>query len=81
MATEYLSELVSIWKSSRKLKSSSQILLQVPLCWLKSYDDCVFSIAAAPTLLNRLARILVRRLLKIKIRSKTHLFKLLIIIV
>ena len=45
MAPEYLCELVSIRKSSRKLRSSSQILLQVPVSRLKSY--CVFSVAAS----------------------------------
>jgi len=49
MAPEYLCELVSIRKSSRKLMSSSQILLQVPVSRLKSYGDCAFSVAA-PTL-------------------------------
>ena len=49
MAPEYLCELVSIKKSSRKLRSSSQILLQVTV----SSDDCTFSVAAA-TLGNRL---------------------------
>jgi len=37
MAPEYLCELVSIRKSSRKHRSSSQILLQVPVSWIKSY--------------------------------------------
>ena len=37
MAQEYLRELVSIRKSSRKLRSSSQILLQVLVSRLKSY--------------------------------------------
>ena len=49
MAQEYLCELVSIRKLSRKLGSSSQTLLQVPVSQLKSYGDCVFSVAA-PTL-------------------------------
>jgi hypothetical protein len=65
MVPEYLCELVSIRKSSRKLRSSSQILLQVPVSRLKSYGDCAFSIAA-PTLWNRLREILeIRRPLKI----------------
>jgi len=54
MAPEYLCELVSIRKLSRKLRLSSQILLQVPVSRLKSYDDCAFSVAA-PTLWNRLS--------------------------
>ena len=53
MAKEYLCELVSIRKSSRKLRSSFQILLQVPVSRLNSYGDCTFSVAA-PTLWNRL---------------------------
>ena len=40
MAPEYLLELVSI------RKSSSQILLQVPVSRLKSYGDSAFSVAA-----------------------------------
>ena len=46
MAPDYLCELISIRKSSRKLKSSSQILLQVPVSRLKSYGDCAFSVVA-----------------------------------
>ena len=46
IAPEYLSELESIRKSSRKLTSSSQILLQVPVSRLKSYGYCAFSVAA-----------------------------------
>ena len=53
MAPEYLCELVSIRKSFQKLRSSSQIILQVPVSWLKSYGDCAFSVAA-PTLWNKL---------------------------
>jgi len=49
MAPEYLCELVSIRNSSQKLRSSSQILLLVPVSRLKSYGDCAFSVAA-PTL-------------------------------
>jgi len=44
---------VSIRKPSRKLGSSSQILLQVPVSRLKSYGDCAFNVAA-PTLWNKL---------------------------
>jgi len=53
MAPEYLCEFLSIRKSSRKLRSSSQMLLQVPVCRLKSCGDCAFSVAS-PTLWNRL---------------------------
>jgi len=45
MAPKYLCELGSIRKSSQKLKSSGQILLQVPVSRLKSYGDCAFSVA------------------------------------
>jgi len=65
MATEYLCELVSIRKSSQKPRSSSQKVLQVPVCRLKSYGDCTFSVAA-PTLWIGCRQILeMRRLLKI----------------
>ena len=47
MAPEYLCELVSIRMSTRKLRSSSQILVQVPVSRLKSYGDCTFSVAAS----------------------------------
>ena len=53
MVPEYLCKLVSIRKSSQKLRSFSQILLQVPVSWLKSCGDCAFN-DAAPTLWNRL---------------------------
>jgi len=46
MAPEYRYELVSIRRSSRKLRSSSQILLQLSVSRLKSYGDCAFSVAA-----------------------------------
>jgi len=46
MVSEYLCELGSIRKSSRKLRSSSQIQMQVPVFRLKSYVDLVFSIVA-----------------------------------
>ena len=53
MAPQYLCELMSIRKSSRKLRSSSQILLQVTVSRLKSYGNCVFSVAVS-TLWNKL---------------------------
>ena len=53
MSLEYLCELVSIRKSSRKLRSSSQILSQMPMSRLKEYGDCGFRFAA-PTLWDRL---------------------------
>ena len=77
MAPEYLCELVSIRKSSRKLRSSSQILLQVPLSRLKSYGDCAYGVAA-PTLWNTLLADIrnVSSFEMFLIGSKyTHLFK------
>ena len=76
MAPEYLCELVSIRKSSRKLRSSSQILLQVPVSRLKPYVDWAFSLAA-PTLWNRFVAD-IRKILNLenfKSILKTHLFK------
>ena len=65
MVPEYLCQLVSNRKSSRKLGSFSQILLQVLVSRLKSYGNGAFSVAA-PTLWNRLpANIQMRRLLEI----------------
>ena len=65
MAPEYLCELVSIRKSSRKLRSSSQIPLQVPVSRLKSYGDCAFSVAAPLCGISRRQILEMRRLLEI----------------
>ena len=46
MVPEYLYELVSIKKVIPKLRSSSQLLLPVPVSRLKSCGDCAFSVAA-----------------------------------
>ena len=75
MAPEYLYELVSIRKSSRKLRSSSQIRLQVPMSRLKSYGDCAFGVAA-PTLWNKLPANIrnASSLGNFKSLLKTHLF-------
>jgi len=75
MAQKYLCELVSIRKSSRKLRSSGQILLQVPVFRLKSYDDCAFSVAD-PTLWNRLPADIrnVSSLWNVEPLLKSHLF-------
>ena len=69
-------KLVSIRKSSRKLRPSSQILLPVPVSRLKSYGDCAFSVAA-PTLWNRLPANIrnASSLGNFKSLLKTHLFK------
>ena len=76
MASEYLCELVSIRKSSPKLRSSSQILLQVPVSRLKSYGYCAFSVATS-TLWNRfLADIRNGSFLEVFVSVlQTHLFK------
>ena len=72
MAPEYLCELASIRKSSRKLRSSSQILLQVQVSRLMSYGDCAFSVAV-PTLWNRLPAN-IRNASSRKSILETHLF-------
>jgi len=76
MAPEYLCELVSIRRSSRKLRSSSQVLLQVPVSRLKSYGDYAFSVAAL-TLWNKLPADIrnAPSLENFKSILKTHLFK------
>ena len=50
---KYLCELISIIKSPQKLRSSSQILLQVPISQLKTYGAFIFGIAS-PSLWNML---------------------------
>ena len=50
-APEYLSELISVKKSSRTLRSSNQTMLHVPSSRLKTVGDCAFSVAS-PTLWN-----------------------------
>ena len=76
MAPESLCELVSIRKSSRKLRSSSQVLVQVAVSGLKLYRDCTLSVAA-PTLWNRLSANIrnVWSLKNFKYVQKTHPFK------
>ena len=63
-------------KSSRKLRSSSHILLQIPVSGLKLYGDCALSVTA-PTSWNRLPADIrnASSLEKIKSVLKTHLFK------
>ena len=46
MTPEYLCKLVSKRKSSRKLRLSNQVLLQVPVSRLTSYGECAFSVAS-----------------------------------
>ena len=70
MAPEYLCELVSIRKSSLKLISSSQLLLQVLVYWLKSYGDCAFSVVV-PILWNKLSAD-IRNASSIKNSKNTH---------
>ena len=69
MAPEYLCELVSIRKPSWKLRSSTQILLQVPVSRLKSYGDCEISFAATLCGIGCGQILEMYRLLKILIRS------------
>jgi len=76
MAPEYRCELVSIINSSRKLRSSTQILLQMPVSRLKSYGDRVLSVAD-PTLWNRLPADIRNASSPENFKSvlKTHMFK------
>ena len=75
MAPEYLCEQVSIKKSSRKLSSSSQILLQVPLSWLKLYGNCSFSVLPPLRGIGCWQILEMRRLLNVlKSVLNTHLF-------
>ena len=77
MAPVYLCELASIRRSFRKLRSSIQILLQMPVSRLKSYGDCAFSIAT-PNLWKRLTadiRNYASSLDNFKSVLETHLFK------
>ena len=76
MTSEYLCELVSIRNSSRKLRSSSLVKLQVSGSRLKSYGDCVFSVVV-PTLWNKLLADIrnASSLENFKYVLKTHLFK------
>ena len=65
-----------VTQTSRKLRSSSQILLKMPVSRLKSYGDCAFS-GAAPTLWNKLPanNRNASSLGNFKSLLKTHLFK------
>ena len=76
MAPEYMCEQVSIRKPSRKLKSSSQILLQVPVSRVKLSGDCAFGVVAY-TLWNKLPANITNAssLENFKSLLKTHLFK------
>ena len=76
MASEYMCELVSIRKFSRKLRLSIQILLQVSVSWLKSYSDGAF-IVAAPTLWNTLPTYIINVSIEyLKPLPKTQLLKM-----
>jgi len=68
---ECLCVLMSIRKSFRKLRSSSQILLQVPMSRRKIFGDCVLTVAT-PTLWNRLL---------VDIRNENQINRKIIIIV
>ena len=76
-APEYLCELLSIRRSSRVLRSSNQLLLQMPVSKLKSYGEGAFSVAG-PTLWNRLPEEVRNKpsLESFKLLLKTHLFKI-----
>jgi len=69
-------ELVSIRKSSRKHRSYSQILFQLPVSKLKKQGDIMFCVAA-PTLWNKLPTGIryASFLENVKSVLKTHMFK------
>ena len=75
-APHYISELVSPYKPTRSLRSSTQQLLQVPQQRTKTYGERTF-VYSAPTLWNSLPHAL-RSLTKLepfKKLLKTHLYK------
>ena len=75
-APKYLCDLLLIKKSGRFLRSSSQILLQVPVSRRRCYGDCAFSVAG-PCLWNRLPESIkcAKSLEIFKSLLKTHLFE------
>jgi len=76
-APEYLSDLISIKKSSRTLRSSSQLMLHVPASRLKTFGDSAFSVAG-PALWNKLPVDVknAKSLDHFKSCLKTHLFRI-----
>ena len=47
LAPSYLSPLLELYEPQRRLRSSDQLLLKIPLSKLKSYGDRTFSVAAS----------------------------------
>ena len=76
-APEYLCELLSIRRLSRVLRSSNQLLLQMPVSKFKSYGEGAFSVPG-PTLWNRLPEEVRNKpsLESFKLLLKTHLLKI-----
>lgn len=77
LAPSYLSELLTIRDSGRSLRSSNQLLLEVPRTKSKHWGDRSFSVAG-PRLWNKLPPDMrtITDLGLFKSRLKTHLFRL-----
>ena len=71
-APDYISELLTLYKPSPALRSSSQMLLVVPKTKTKLYGDRSFA-ASAPKLWNALP-VEIKSLDIFKSKVKTHLF-------
>ena len=77
LAPPYLSELLTVREHGRALRSSNQLLLEVPRSKFKHWGDRAFSIAA-PRLWNKLPCNLrtISDLGLFKSRLKTYLFRM-----
>ena len=76
LAPQYISDLISISKKERSLRSNSKLLLQIPKTATVKYGDSSF-MHAAPFLWNRLPMEcrMAKTLSNFKSNLKTHLFK------
>ncbi|KXJ05812.1 hypothetical protein AC249_AIPGENE17706 [Exaiptasia diaphana] len=77
LTPSYISELISVYKPKRTLRSSKELLLSVKPYSMKTYGSRSFSVAA-PTLWNSLPSDLrnIDSLLSFKKELKTYLFSL-----
>ena len=77
LAPQYLAELIHVHKSARALRSSNELLLDVPISRLKSKGDWAFAVAA-PKLWNSLPLYIrsAQTLEIFKSLLKTHLLSL-----
>ena len=76
LAPRYLTDLLTAYKPSRSLRSSTKHLLVQPCCNLKTYGERAFSVAA-PRLWNALPLNIrnCKTITTFKSALKTHLFK------